>query len=167
MFLRCGRGACGWSFIVFLSSTWWWLPRVETCCNFKPTIKVVLTEIYMLFIIDLITDCVCFSAICSSLFRKCLDACFKYRPGHWLCFRSSHKQIPGKVLSPEKPCFAFILFLQWERVEKGWLECSSVNGTNTSNPLFLFICLGNLFPEALFLCQILEKNVIFCLHKRQ
>ena len=28
-------------------------PRVETCCNFKPTIKVVLTEIYMLFIIDL------------------------------------------------------------------------------------------------------------------
>jgi len=27
---------------------------VETCCNFKPTIKVVLTEIYMIFIIDLI-----------------------------------------------------------------------------------------------------------------
>ena len=36
----------------FLSSTWWWPPRVETCCNFKPKIKVVLTEIYMLFIID-------------------------------------------------------------------------------------------------------------------
>jgi len=31
-------------------------PRVETCCNFKPTIKVVLTEIYMLFIIDLISN---------------------------------------------------------------------------------------------------------------
>ena len=28
-------------------------PRVETCRNFKPTITVVLTEISMLFIIDL------------------------------------------------------------------------------------------------------------------
>ena len=36
----------------FLSSTWWWPPRVETCCNFKPTIKVVLTEIYILFIVE-------------------------------------------------------------------------------------------------------------------
>ena len=37
----------------FLSSTWWWPTRVEICCNFKPTIKVVLTEIYILFKIDL------------------------------------------------------------------------------------------------------------------
>jgi hypothetical protein len=28
-------------------------------------------------------------------------------------------QMPGKVLSPEKDCFAVILVLKWERVEKG------------------------------------------------
>jgi len=70
----------------FLSSTWWWPPRVETCYNFKPTIKVVLTEIYMLFIIDLMIPHNGMNSINISVrFAARVDP-------HWCRFSSAHHE---------------------------------------------------------------------------